>query len=246
MIGSKSQYGATNRVTETECETIMDATAEFLMQFHDWLAPKLDTYEQAIYLYIHRHSRLIGKSEIVIGFKSSRTRMACGVGEKGKPMSENTAYVKLSSLAEKGCVQILDTLRAGRKIKLFLPCEIPNLITEPPAATPQDIEEMDFFSDEANRQRLLEREDSRCFYCLKDIHKDNYVIEHVVSRPEGDNGYRNLVAACRSCNNRKGDTPAEEYLRILYREGFLAPEDLQDRIQKLHSLRKGDLKPNVH
>lgn len=61
---------------------------KFMIQFQDYLAPKLDTYEQAIYLYIFRHSRLISKEETVIGFKSARKRMACGIGEKGKPMNE--------------------------------------------------------------------------------------------------------------------------------------------------------------
>ena len=36
---------------------------KFIIQFHDYLAPKLDTYEQEIYLYIFRRSRLIGKDK---------------------------------------------------------------------------------------------------------------------------------------------------------------------------------------
>ena len=35
----------------------MDAKV-ILEQFHDYLAPQLDTYEQAIYLYVLRHGRL--------------------------------------------------------------------------------------------------------------------------------------------------------------------------------------------
>ena len=31
---------------------------EFIANFHDFLAPKLDSYEQAIYLYVFRHSKL--------------------------------------------------------------------------------------------------------------------------------------------------------------------------------------------
>jgi hypothetical protein len=37
----------------------MDAKA-VIEQFQDYLAPKLDTYEQALYLYIFRHNRLQG------------------------------------------------------------------------------------------------------------------------------------------------------------------------------------------
>jgi len=58
---------------------------EFFVNFHDHLAPKLDTYEQAIYLYVFRHSRLLGLEEVTIGFKSARHRLATGIGENGKP-----------------------------------------------------------------------------------------------------------------------------------------------------------------
>jgi len=68
---------------------------QVLKDFQDHLAPRLDTYEPAIYLYLFRHTRLVGVKEAVVGFKSARRRMACGMGEKGKPMSENTAYEKL-------------------------------------------------------------------------------------------------------------------------------------------------------
>ena len=53
---------------------------EFFEHFQDHLAPKLDTYEQAIYLYVFRHSRLLNLEEITIGFKSARHRLATGVG----------------------------------------------------------------------------------------------------------------------------------------------------------------------
>lgn len=221
----------------------MDTTNEFIMHFQDYLAPKLDTYEQAIYLYIYRHSRLIGKSEVVIGFKSARARLACGIGEKGKPMSENTAYVKLASLAEKGCVEILDTERSGRRIRLNLPNEIPGIIPSKTKMAQPNIDESDFFQHEKNRLLILDRENHQCFYCLRELNENNYVIEHVTSRPEGNNSYRNVVAACRECNNRKGNTPVEDFVRELYRGGFLTAQDLKDRIQKLEQLWRGDLKP---
>jgi hypothetical protein len=102
---------------------------------------------------------------------------------------------------------------------------------------------MDFFEVPENRALILEREEHRCFYCLRALTAENYVIEHVISRPAGDNGYRNVVAACRECNNRKNDSAAEHYLRALYRESFLSAAELQDRLAKLARLRNGELKP---
>jgi hypothetical protein len=221
-------------------------TKEFIEEFQDYLAPKLDTYEQALYLYIFRHSRLLGAEEVVIGFKSARRRMACGIGQDGSPMSENTAYEKLRSLQSKGCIEIVASERTGRRIRLKLPDKIPGTI--PPRAVqapPLSLEEMDFFQVPANRALILEREQPRCFYCLRALTAESYVIEHVVSRPAGDNGYRNVVAACRECNNRKNDSTAEDYLRGLYRESFLSAGELQARLLKLGELRTGELKPMV-
>lgn len=214
-----------------------------LKDFQDYLAPRLDTYEQAIYLYLFRHTRLIGVEEAVVGFKSARRRMACGVGEKGKPMSENTAYEKLQSLQKKGCIVILDSNRDGRKIRLKLPSEIPGVVVVATAPVPPDLEAEDFFEIQENRNRILVREGHHCFYCLRQLTHDNYVIEHITSRPEGSNGYRNVAAACRECNNRKGSSTAEDWVRTLYREGFLDAGAFQERQQHLERLRAGELKP---
>lgn len=65
------------------------------------------------------------------------------------------------------------------------------------------LEEMDLFESSANRVLILEREGGKCFYCLRALDSSNYVIEHVASRPAGDNSYRNVVAACLGCNNKR-------------------------------------------
>jgi len=218
---------------------------EFIIQFQDHLASKLDTYEQAIYLYIFRHSRLLGIEEATIGFKSARSRMACGIGEKDKPMSESTAYAKLASLESKGCIEILRTTHTGRSLRLRLPSEIPGLIPPLVAEAEPDIEDMDFFNVPENRMLLLKRENHRCFYTLQRLDESNFVVEHVVSRPVGDNSYRNCVAASREANNKKGSFSAEDYLRQLFRDGFLSETEFKDRIHHLALLRSGELKPPI-
>ncbi len=104
---------------------------------------------------------------------------------------------------------------------------------------------MDFFSEPALRELILRREGSRCFYCLKSLGPSTFVIEHVLSRPTGANGYRNLVAACISCNNRKGALSAGDFVRMLYRDGFLSEKELAQRLSQLDRLAAGELKPDV-
>lgn len=215
----------------------------FIIQFQDHLAPRLDTYEQAIYLYVFRHSRLLGLDEVTLGFKSARTRLATGIGEGGKPMSESTAYKKLASLQAKGCITNVRTNHTGRVLRLHLPSEIDGLITEPPVEPEQDLEAMDFFGVPENRALLLKRENHRCFYTLQQLDANNFIVEHVVSRPAGNNSYRNCVAASREANNRKGTMPAEDFLRQLFREGFLSEPEFQDRLHALDKLKAGELRP---
>jgi len=57
-------------------------------EFVDYLVPRLDTYEQVIYLYILRHGCLQSEEELTIGFKSARRNLGFGVGLKGRGISE--------------------------------------------------------------------------------------------------------------------------------------------------------------
>jgi hypothetical protein len=207
---------------------------QFLIDFDDLLAPTLDTYEQAIYLHVFRHSLLVGENEVVLSVRSLRSRMG-----------ETTCYEKLRSLQKKGCLDVITSERTGTRLRLRPPSEIPGII-RPVESTPVlSLEQMDFFEIEENRELILAREGHKCFYCLCNLNADNYVVEHVVSRPVGDNGYRNIVASCRRCNNRKGDSDVEDFLRVLYREGLLSGDDLEQRLSHLQRLRNGELRPLI-
>ena len=49
-----------------------------LEEYHDHLAPRLDVYEQAVYLYLLRHSRLVGKPRITVELKALPARLPAG------------------------------------------------------------------------------------------------------------------------------------------------------------------------
>ncbi len=44
----------------------MDKLEDILIQIQDYLVPKLDSYEQAIYHYVFRHTYLINKKQIFV------------------------------------------------------------------------------------------------------------------------------------------------------------------------------------
>jgi 5-methylcytosine-specific restriction endonuclease McrA len=221
----------------------MDEFALIFAQIQDHLAPKLDVYEQAIYMYLVRQTHVEGKREAVVGFKSARKKLAFGVGKAGTAPSEHVIYEKVRSLEQKGCIKVTGSERAGTRIEVLLPHEIPNVIPTENVLHALPLEEQDFFTSPDNRKLILEREQWKCFYCLAKLDENNHVIEHVQSRPEGDNSYRNVVAACRRCNNRKGAQLAADHLRVIYRDGILSGDELSLRISALEDLRCGALKP---
>ena len=218
---------------------------KFFTDFQDFMAPTLDVYEQSIYIYIIRHSRLIGKNDTVIGFKSARKKLGYGVGKAKTPPSEGAVYDRLTSLSDKGYIKVIGSERMGTRIHAYLPEEISGLCLLPEEPQEIDIEKIDFFEVKENRQLILDRENHECFYCKAKLNSENYIMEHVVSRPNGANSYRNIVASCRSCNNKKGAEEVSVFLRGLYRVNLLSQEEFQEILKKLEKLKNGELQPIV-
>lgn len=61
-----------------------------------------------------------------------------------------------------------------------------------------------------NNQTLFERDNFRCLYCGNMFSKKMLTRDHVVPRSQGGKDiWENVVAACRRCNQRKGDSLLE-------------------------------------
>jgi hypothetical protein len=213
-----------------------------LADYHDYLAPRLDALEQIVYLHVFRHTLLVGTSEAVVSFKADRRKLGLNLGEKGQPLTEGACYERLLALQSKGCLEVLGTSRDGTRLRVKVPSEIPGLV---PAGPREFLEKADFYNDPENRRSILKREKGKCFLCLRAIDTGDFEIAHVGPLTEGRNGYRNVLACCRDCAARKGDTPAEPFLRVLYRNGFLAGSELEARLAALQRLRNGELPPDA-
>ncbi|HKC01360.1 MAG TPA: HNH endonuclease, partial [Terriglobales bacterium] len=112
---------------------------------------------------------------------------------------------------------------------------------EPPAST---LESTDFLKTWALRKTIHDRERGACFYCLRRTPGKVRCLDHVVPRVRfGRNSYRNLVSCCIECNTRKGDCPASDFLRTLYRQGRLTHAELDARLRALKDLAAGKLRP---
>jgi 5-methylcytosine-specific restriction endonuclease McrA len=69
-----------------------------------------------------------------------------------------------------------------------------------------------------SRRNVLQRDQHTCQYCAS---TSDLTIDHVLPKSRGGRDtWENLVAACVSCNNRKGDRTPEEAGMALAREPF--------------------------
>ena len=198
---------------------------------------KLDVGEARLYYHLLRHSRLVGRHDVLISVAQLAEVLNC---------SKNTVKPRLRTLQDKKVIDATSTGWAGTRIKVFLPREIPNAIAEVAAAEVQDIEAIDFYKDPTYRPAIVEREKGRCFYCRRALTDEDSGLDHAEpQKANGTNSYRNVVAACHSCNSSKGDDTAEEFIRKLYRRGFLKAAELEERLSDVAKLKQGLLRPII-
>jgi hypothetical protein len=219
------------------------------MQFEDVLAPRLGltVKERAVYCYLLRHSLVVGKLRLQFAVMALARTLGLSIG---------AARHAVRRLDELGTLRVLERSKTGHLVEMRLPEKIravrPGkdgaLLTtgaagEPPAAT---IETTDFLKTWELRKAIHDRERGACFYCLRRTPAHVHGLDHVVPRVRfGRNSYRNLVSCCLECNSRKGDRPARDFLRTLYRLGRLTPAELDGRLRALKDLAAGKLRPSV-
>jgi 5-methylcytosine-specific restriction endonuclease McrA len=229
------------------------------MQFEDVLAPRLglSVWDRAVYSCLLRHSLLVGKLRLQFAVKSLARILGFSIG---------VARQAVRRLDELGALRVLERSKTGHLVEMRVPEKIRAIrwgkngasmamgvgavglgatraAEEPPAAT---LETTDFLKTWALRKTIHARERGACFYCLRRTPAHVHCLDHVVPRVRfGRNSYRNLVSCCLECNSRKGDRPASDFLRTLYRQGRLTPTELDARLRALKDLAAGKLRPIV-
>lgn len=216
------------------------------MQFEDVLAPRLGltVWDRAVYSYLLRHSLVVGKFRLHFAVMN----VARDLGLSNGPVRQ-----AVRRLDELGALRLLERSKAGHLVEMRLPEEIPAVrpgdkgasrsAEEPQASS---LEATDFLKTWALRKAIHDRERGVCFYCLRRTPCHVQCLDHVVPRAlSGRNSYRNLVSCCMECNFHKGDHPAPDHLRDLYRKGRLTAAELDARLRALQDLAAGKLRPIV-
>jgi hypothetical protein len=224
------------------------------MQFEDVLAPRLglSVKERAVYSHLLRHSLAVGKLRLQFAVIALARTLGMSIGG---------ARDAVRRLDELGALRVLERSKSGHVAEMRLPEKIRAIrrgkngasmaagvgaagvgaAGEPLAAS---LETTDFWKTWALRKAIHDRERGVCFYCLRRTPTNVRCLDHVVPRVRfGRNSYRNLVSCCIECNTRKGDRAVPDFLRTLYRQGRLTPDELDARLRALKDLAAGKLRP---
>lgn len=213
-----------------------------LKQVEDVLVPRLrlSVIDRAIYFHLLRHSRFEGKLRLHFSVRWLA---------KGARLSVGSARQGLRRLFSQGVLRLIERSKAGHVIEVRLPGEIladsPQLPEDSaPLPFADNLEKIDFLQTKALRQSVHQRENGRCFYCLRRLTSEVQCLDHVLPQSAlGRNSYRNLVSCCLECNSQKSDTPAPDFLRWLFRERRLTSVELAARLRALDLLAAGKLRP---
>ena len=215
-------------------------------QFEDALAPRLrlSTADRAVYYHLLRHRRFEGKPRLHF----SIIWVARNLG-----ITVDTGRAALRRLVQHRALRLVERSKAGYVMDVRLPEEVPGArrsSAQTRVAVPSpdggNLEEIDFMRTPELRRAIHAREGGVCFYCLRRTGQEIQCLDHVIPRAQlGPNSYRNLVSCCRECNSRKGERPAPDFLRSLYREGRVTGVDLIRALQSLKDLAGGKLRPTL-
>lgn len=166
------------------------------------------------------------------------------LSDLGRPMSHDVVKRGVNDLVRLKIVEKQPS-KPGQinKYEVRLPSEIRE-VQEMIKRDEQKIEEIiddskdDFYTDPEKRVEILKREDYKCFYCLRELQRDDFYLDHLMPRTQGGRNYKsNLVTSCRPCNTKKNALEPEHFLLQNYRKGLLLQEEYQTQKDKLTKLR---------
>ncbi len=164
----------------------------------------------------------------------------------GKPMSHDVVKRGVDELVRKGYVKKYSG-KTGQvnRYEVKLPSEIrevQELINRDNNSEIDKIDEerVDYYTNQEKRNFILERDNYKCSYCLKEISRDEFHLDHIHPKSKGGFNYRtNLLSACKSCNTKKNNKNADEFLLNNYRNGLLLQYEYliqRDKISELKNI----------
>jgi 5-methylcytosine-specific restriction endonuclease McrA len=76
---------------------------------------------------------------------------------------------------------------------------------------------VDFLRPVCSRKNIILRDENICQYCAQEFATDDLTMDHIVPRAQGgEKSWKNIVASCKPCNQKKGNrTPEQAGMKLL-------------------------------
>ena len=162
------------------------------------------------------------------------------LSDLGQPMSHDVVKRGINDLIRLNVVNKTPS-RPGQinEYEVRLPSEIREVKEMITADLSTDEEQKDdrfddYYTDPQKRLEVLKRDDYKCFYCLRELQRETFYLDHLHPRSQGGEHYKcNLVSSCKSCNTKKNASDASEFLRDNYRKELLTQNEFTEQKRKL-------------
>jgi 5-methylcytosine-specific restriction endonuclease McrA len=202
-------------------------------------ALRLSATDRIVYGHLLRHTLLEGRPRI---------RFSIPWLARGTHLCKGAVRPSVRRLAARGALRVLDRGKDGHLVEVHPPGEIRSANRHNRSAVLRGNqfvgEGADFLKTRRLREAIYHREHGLCFYCLRGVSRLRRCLDHVVPQARGGgNSYRNLVSCCMECNACKGEMPAKDFLRQLYREECLSSSDFTARLRAVDALAADKLRP---
>lgn len=175
----------------------------------DYVLPLLPPYQFSLYLYLLRHSRMSGFSQIRVGKRT----IGAGLGKSTRSSQSNYQHIgeQLAELGAKGFIEIGDSTREGTVYLVKLPIEVPPVQERMVVQADAEVRERDYFTDPELREQLFIRDGWMCRYCGDVTTAETATLDHVIPVSRGGTGEPdNLATCCFICNSIKSGRTYEE------------------------------------
>lgn len=218
----------------------------YLQEYHyatKYLSKNCKVRAFVVYLLLFKKAYFeIGKRTIAVKLSELGENL---LSDQGNSMSYEVIKRGVDDLIQKGYIRKTSG-KPGEinEYEIKLPSEIREVRemiesydTRNEILTNEDL--CDYYTIPEKRVLILERDNYKCSYCMKELNRDEFYIDHVFPRSKGGHNFRsNLLTACKSCNTKKNDQNPEDFLLGNYRSGLLLQDEYLQQRDKIKELSK--------
>ena len=218
---------------------------EFIKEFDytiRYLSRLLKTRSLVMYMLLFKKAYLEdGKRIISIRVSELGENL---LSDFGQSMSNDTVRRCLNDLIRLEIIGVRSSIKPGQvnQYEVRVPSElrkVQEMIHKDKEQLNEPIDDSrdDYLTNKEKRIEILKRDNYSCFYCLRELQRDDFYLDHIIPKTQGGHNYKsNLVSSCKTCNTKKNNIDAQPFLLQNYRTDLLTQDEYQSQRDKLKYL----------